>query len=209
MVPKPPARAPDGMLELVTTRLELKQPPRVPRVSITGRTVALVRAKHFPLHFYRYLYDHVGSPYLWWERREMDDEQLASIVQDERVELHVLQVDGAPAGFAELDRRIPGEVELAYLGLVPEYLGQGLGRFLTGRAVELAWRDDDVHRVVVHACSIDHPRALLVYQQIGFAAFDEIRERIEDPRDRGLFPEHEDEAANEPPGSAPDEAPDP
>lgn len=196
MVPKPPARNPDGMLELVTTRLELRKAPRVPRVSITGRTLALHHAKHFPLHFYRYLYDTVGSPYLWWERREMGDEELASIVHDERVELQVLYVDGVPAGFAEIDRRKAGEVELIYLGLVPEYLGQGFGRYLTGRVVEMAWQDDDVHRVVVHACSTDHPRALLVYQQIGFTAFDELREHIEDPRDRGLFPEHEDEAAN-------------
>ena len=140
----------------------------------------------------------------------MGDDELASIVHDGRVELLVLQVDGVPAGFAELDRRRAGEVELSYLGLMPEYLGQGLGRFLTGRVVEMVWQEDDVQRVIVHACSTDHPRALLVYQQIGFAAFDELRERIEDPRERGLFPEHADEPANAGPEDSdddPDETP--
>lgn len=200
--PKPPARRPDGTLELVTTRLELRARPRHPRVSITGRTLTLVHAQRPTLHFYRYLYDTVGSPYLWWQRRELDDEALATIIHDERVEIHVLHVDGVPAGFAELDRRRPGEVELAYFGLVPEYVGQGLGLPFLSRVVDLAWQDDDVERVTVHACSADHPRALLVYQRIGFTPYDMVHEQVDDPRDRGLFPEHGephpiDEAANQ------------
>ena len=115
---KPPARSPDGTLELVTTHLELRHPPRHPRVSITGRTLALVHAKRPTLHFYRYLYETVGSPYLWWERREMDDQALSTLIHDDRIEVHVLQVDGVPAGFAELDRRQTGEVGLTHFGLV-------------------------------------------------------------------------------------------
>lgn len=189
---KPPARRPDGKLELVTTRLELRATPRHPRVSIMGRTLALVHAKRPPLHFYRYLYDTVGSPYLWWQRREIDDEALAAIVHDERVEILVLQVDGVPAGFAELDRRRTGEVALVYFGLMPEFVGQGLGLPFLGRVMEHVWQGDDVERVIVHACSTDHPRALMVYQRLGFVPYDVEHELIDDPRDRGLFPEHED-----------------
>ena len=195
----PPERRPDGTLELVTTRLELCSKPRHHKVSTIGRSLGLVHAKRLPLHFYRYLYDTVGSPYLWWERRELDDEALAAIVLDPKVEIHLLQVDGVPAGFAELDRRQPGEVELVYFGLVPEYVGQGLGITFLSKVVELAWQDDEVRRITVHACSTDHPRALLVYQRIGFQPYDELRETIEDPRDRGLFPEHESAPANEAP----------
>lgn len=202
--PKLPARRPDGKLELVTTHLEMRARPRHPRVSISGRTLALVHAQRPTLHFYRYLYETVGSPYLWWQRRELDDEALAAIIHDERVELQVLQVDGVPAGFAELDRRRSGEVDLANFGLVPEFVGQGLGLPFLGRVVELAWQGDDVERVTVHARSSDHPRALLVYQRIGFAPYDVVREEIDDPRERGLFPEHAraDQPANDEPGAS-------
>ncbi|MCA9705462.1 MAG: GNAT family N-acetyltransferase [Myxococcales bacterium] len=193
---KPPARSPAGTLELVTTHLEMRQPPRHPRVSITGRTLTLVHAKRPTLHFYRYLYDTVGSPYLWWERREMSDDALAALLHDERIEVHVLYVDGVPAGFAELDRRQAGEVELTHFGLVPEFIGQGLGRPFLGRVMDVVWKDEDVGRVTVHACSTDHPRALLVYQRLGFVVVDEVRETIEDPRVRGLFPEHVEPSAN-------------
>jgi GNAT superfamily N-acetyltransferase len=189
---KPPARRPDGKLALVTTRLELRAIPRHPKVSILGRTLALVHAKRPPLHFYRYLYDTVGSPYLWWQRRELDDEALAAIVHDARVEILVLQVDGVPAGFAELDRRRPGEVELVYFGLMPEFVGQGLGLPFLGRVMEHVWQGDDaaLERVTVHASSTDHPRALMVYQRLGFVPYDVEHELVDDPRDRGLFPEH-------------------
>lgn len=197
----PPPRRPDGKLEIVTTRLEQLTVPRHSKVSITGRTLALVHARRPTLHFYRYLYDTVGSPYLWWERRELDDRALAAIVHDERVEIHVLQVDGVPAGFAELDRRRPSQVSLSSFGLIPEFVGQGLGRPFLGRLLEVAWQGDDVGRVTVHAASTDHPRALMVYQRLGFTVYDVQRELLDDPRARGLFPEHADAdhgpAANE------------
>lgn len=202
MVELPPARRPDGTLQLVTTRLELLHKPRLPRVTNTDRTITLVHAKRFPLHFYRYLYNTVGAPYLWWERRELDDETLAAAVLHEQVELHVLIVDGTPAGFAELDRRTPGEVELVYFGLIPDYVGQGLGLRFLGRMMDVAWQEG-VQRVTVHACSTDHPRALLVYQRAGFVAYDEERAVIVDPRDRGLFPEHESAANSIVPPTSP------
>lgn len=202
---KPPALRADGKLELITTRLELRAMPRHPKVSITGRTLALVHAKRPPLHFYRYLYDTVGSPYLWWQRRELDDEALAIIVHDERVEILVLQVDGVPAGFAELDRRRTGEIELVYFGLMPDFVGQGLGLPFLARVLEHAWLGDDVERVTVHASSTDHPRALMVYQRLGFVPYDVERELVDDPRARGLFPEHDDEGAGSEPTPAANE----
>jgi GNAT superfamily N-acetyltransferase len=200
---KPPVRRPDGKLELVTTRLELRSIPRHPRVSITGRTLALCHAKRPPLHFYRYLYGTVGSPYLWWQRRELDDEALATIVHDARVEILVLQVDGVPAGFAELDRRRAGEVALVYFGLMPEFVGQGLGLPFLARVLEHVWQADDaaIERVTVHASSTDHPRALMVYQRLGFVPYDVQHELVDDPRARGLFPEHDD--ADDPLGLTP------
>jgi RimJ/RimL family protein N-acetyltransferase len=190
---KPPARRPDGQLEIVTTRLELRAIPRHPKVSLTGRTLALVHAKRPPLHFYRYLYATVGSPYLWWQRRELDDDALAAIVHDPRVEILVLQVDGVPGGFAELDRRRAGEATIVYFGLMPELVGQGLGLPFLGRVLEHVWQAEDpgLERVTVHASSTDHPRALMVYQRLGFVPYEVERELVEDPRARGLFPEHE------------------
>ena len=102
----------------------------------------------------------------------------------------MLYVDGCPAGFAELDRRRGDEAELAYFGLVPDYLGQGIGKWFLSRVIDLAWEEAPTSRLWVHTINLDHPRALMIYQRMGFVAYDEKTRTVEDPRLRGLFPEH-------------------
>lgn len=180
---------PAGKLEVVTTYLEMLQRPRKTRTApATDRPIALLRAEHPPLHFYRYLYETVGAPWLWYERRVLDDATLAAIVQDPRVEVRVLYVDGCPAGFVELDARNPEEIELAYCGLVPEFIGQGLGLYLIDAAVDRAWSmEPPPRRVWVHTCDLDHPRALLAYQHAGFTPYREETSVIDDPRVTGAM----------------------
>ncbi|MBC8071054.1 MAG: GNAT family N-acetyltransferase [Deltaproteobacteria bacterium] len=174
-------------LEVSTTFLEMFQRPRRVRAAPHGeRSLALLRAERPPLHFYRYLYETVGEHWLWYERRRLDDEGLSTIIHDERVEVCVLYVDGSPAGFVELDARAGPEIELAYLGLVPEFIGQGLGLYLIDCAVERAWdREPEPPRVWVHTCTLDHPRALLAYQHAGFQPYREAHGTIADPRTNG------------------------
>lgn len=180
---------PAGQLEVVTTYLEMHQRPRKSRnVPQSDRPIALLRAARPPLHFYRYLYETVGAPWLWYERRLLDDRELAAIVHDARVEVRVLYVDGSPAGFCELDARNPTEIELSYCGLVPEFIGQGLGLYLIDASVERAWGQDPApSRVWVHTCNLDHPRALLAYQHAGFVPYREETTIIDDPRATGAM----------------------
>ncbi|HET6584661.1 MAG TPA: GNAT family N-acetyltransferase [Nannocystaceae bacterium] len=175
----------DGTLEVGITYLEMRSRPRRHSHDVE-RTVALMRAVHPPLHFYRYLYETVGAPWLWYERRVMDDDELSAIVHDEAVEIFVLYADGCPAGYAELDCRSMPDVELAYCGLVPDFIGEGLGVYLVDHAVELAWQHEP-ERVWVHTCTLDHPRALLVYQRAGFQPIREETKIIADPRKSGAM----------------------
>jgi len=52
--------------------------------------------------------------------------------------------EGVPAGFAELDRRIEGEIELVQFGLMPAFIGQGLGRYFLQWTIDKAWPLGDV-----------------------------------------------------------------
>ncbi len=69
------------------------------------------------------------------------------------------------------DRFFDREVEIAYFGLIPEYIGRGLGPALLDWALERAWSRRP-RRVWLHTCSLDHPKALAVYRQAGFEEFD-------------------------------------
>jgi ribosomal protein S18 acetylase RimI-like enzyme len=178
---------PGGKLDVTVTYLEMtERPDSLPAVT-PARGTSLLRADQPPVSFYRYLYDTVGGPWLWYERRAMDDETLIGHIHDPEVEIYVLYHHGAPAGYAEIDRRVRGEVELAYAGLVPDAIGRGLGLALLTWAVELAWNSAP-DRVWVHTCTLDHPRALAMYQRVGFAPYRQEAVEIDDPRLSGLFP---------------------
>jgi GNAT superfamily N-acetyltransferase len=142
--------------------------------------VVVMQAVQPSLAFYRFLYDAVGRQWQWINRTLLDDDELRAIIHDDRVEIYVLYVDGNPAGFAELDRRQAGEIELAYFGLVPEYIGRGLGKYLLNWVLHQAWSYRP-ERVWVHTCDLDHPAALAFYQKAGFVAYHEefVEQRVE------------------------------
>ena len=85
--------------------------------------------------------------------------------------------EGVPAGFAELDRRIEGEIELAQFGLMPEFIGQGLGRYFLRWAIDKAWNYGP-RRFWLHTDTKDHPAALPNYLKAGFAIYkEEVKDR--------------------------------
>jgi len=137
----------------------------------------LMRLADPPVHFYRYLYNTVGKDYLWVARRRMDDASIATIVSDPKVELYVLYVGGCPAGYAELDFRQRREAELSYFGLLPEFIGRGYGNFLLGSAIDVAW-SHEIERLWVHTNTLDHQRALPLYQKLGFVPYAQERAEI-------------------------------
>ena len=122
--------------------------------------------------FYLDLYQLVGGPWHWWERLAMPETELAELLADPLVEVRVAYVERQPVGFGELDFRQPEEVELKYLGLLPNYIGPGLGSWLLARLLRRAWsRPLPPRRVWLHTCDLDHPRAIEFYRQAGFELY--------------------------------------
>jgi GNAT superfamily N-acetyltransferase len=159
-------------LQTLVSYLEMTAPPLGAPLPPPRAGVEVHRAIAPTLSFYRYLYDAIGADWTWYERKRLDDAQLAAIVHDPKVEVNVLWVLGVPAGLAEIDARDPTEIELAYFGVLPEFIGQGLGRWLLDWSIHHAWRARP-RRFWVHTCDLDHPRALPLYQKAGFRLYDQ------------------------------------
>jgi ribosomal protein S18 acetylase RimI-like enzyme len=172
-------------LTTTVTFLEMAENPHRHVAAPYGIRVALLRAEHPTVGFYRYLFDAVGRDWAWISRRFWSDEELAAVIQHPKVELTVLHVAGVPAGYFELDRRIEGKVELAFFGLMPEFIGKGLGKFMLNAAVSAAWTGE-TGRVWVHTCDLDHPHAIGLYQKAGFKPYRQETEVLKDPRLVGL-----------------------
>ena len=90
-------------------------------------------------------------------------------------------MNGTPAGYSELDLRIENEVEIAYFGLLPEFIGRGLGAYFLRRTTDTAWSTNP-ERVWVHTCNFDSPNAARTYQKVGFSAYYQEEKIIDDPR---------------------------
>jgi GNAT superfamily N-acetyltransferase len=85
---------------------------------------------------------------------------------------------GAPAGYYELERHADASVEIAYFGLLPEFLRRGFGKHLLDDAVVRAW-SLDATRVWLHTCTLDDVAALPNYVARGFRPFRSEVYRIE------------------------------
>ncbi|HKX65332.1 MAG TPA: GNAT family N-acetyltransferase [Rhizomicrobium sp.] len=150
-------------------------PPPQPRAK-----VALLKCDKPPTHFYRYLYDTIGEGYYWVDRKRLTPEALAEVIHDPRNQLFVLYVEGSPAGMAELDLRKPGTCNIAYFGLMPEAVGKRLGYFFLYHTCVNAWLQP-IERLTVNTCTLDHPRALPLYQRLGFTAYNREERFVELP----------------------------
>ena len=174
---------------VTVTFLRMDRAPTEPARALPD-DVTLIHLPRCSLAFYRFLYDTVGAPHLWWLRRAMPDDKLSALLAEPGVEVHVLYRDAEPAGFFELDRRPAASVNLSYFGLLPRVVGEGLGTAFLRAAVDAAW-SGGTGALTVNTCTADHHRALPTYLRAGFRPMRTVREIWDIPTRLGLrIPEH-------------------
>ncbi|HEX3982661.1 MAG TPA: GNAT family N-acetyltransferase [Acidisoma sp.] len=174
---------------VTVTFLKMTERPTGPAPQLPeNATVRLLRAPNNDE--YRALQKQVGQPYLWWLRRVMPDAELASVLRGPQLAIHVLYLDGEPAGFYELDASHWPFVNLNYFGLMPHAIGRGLGTAFLHHAIDNAW-SGPIRGMTVNTCTADHPRALPAYERAGFRRTRAIKEVWSIPDRLGFtIPDH-------------------
>jgi len=125
----------------------------------------------------RSLYERVGGDWHWTDQLIWSDQQWRAYASRPQLETWVASVEGLAAGYFELDTDGNGNTEIAYFGLLPAFLGRGLGKHLLCAAIQRAW-ESGATRIWVHTCTLDHPHALGNYLARGFTVYrHEIRPR--------------------------------
>lgn len=165
-------------IETVITYLQMTERPTHVHPVMPLMPTAILRAEHPPVHFYRYLYDQIGREFNWVLRRKMSDKALEELLHSEDLALYILYVGGVPMGMAELDFSAMPDAQLAYFGIMKEARGQGLGAYFLHHAIDIAWSHSP-ERLLVNTCTLDHPRALPLYQRMGFEVYDQKTEFVE------------------------------
>ncbi|MEL6168371.1 MAG: GNAT family N-acetyltransferase [Pseudomonadota bacterium] len=179
-------------LEYTVTYLEMTHHPRYPwPVMPVGFPGNLVRAERPPDWYFLSLYDAVGRDYAWEDMHSEPPGAVADWLADPKTSLWTLLAHGWPQGFFVIDAREAGRSDLSYFGLVPEAVGKGVGRFLLQTAILTGWSEEGTEKVTVNTCTLDHPRALGLYQ---WAGFDPVRREtltrvLTRPRDLSRIPD--------------------
>ena len=165
-------------IAVTRTYLEMRSPDALRSYYADDANVRFELVRSCPISFFRYLYREVGRAHHWVDRLAWSDEQVSARLVDANVTLWVMYVDGAPAGYAELERHSDDSIEIVYFGLLPDFTRRGLGKLMLTAAVERAW-EQRASRVWLHTCTLDDPAALPNYVKRGFAPYKEEAYSVE------------------------------
>lgn len=154
-----------GTCQTLVTYLEMHTPPAEILVPADNVKITLLE-KPIDVEVYREHYYKVGEKHYWLDRLVMPDDELHGLINADNIDIFIVSIDGAPAGYAEF---IKGEefTEILYFGLYPEFTGKGYGKYFLRWAIEKAWSYGPKW-IQLNTCKLDHPYALTNYKNNGF-----------------------------------------
>lgn len=177
----------ENMAAVVTTYLEMTSPPALKgqKVQVGDQSFEVRELKRPDWLFNREMYLAVGADWKWIDKKPWTEAQWKEYANDPNLRTFAGYYQKEIAGYYELHRsfirddqsRVTGqrdgsEVEIAYFGLLPGFIGRGIGGGLLTSAIENAWAWlPSPVRVWVHTCNHDHQNALANYQARGFRVY--------------------------------------
>ena len=131
--------------------------------------VDLIEPTDFQLN--KFFYKNIGKKHKWVDRLIWSEEQWIKYVSSKNVKTFVLKNKKDLVGFFELiTHSEKKEVEIAYFGILEEYQNKKLGSYLLSDAIKKSFQEN-VDRVWLHTCSLDHKNALNNYLSRGMKIF--------------------------------------
>ena len=157
-------------IEVTRTYLEMRDPSELQGAKLEDPLIRIELQRNCPVELFRWLYVEVGRNYHWIDRLPWTDEDISKHLARPETSVWLMTYDEERAGYFELRKCEDGSTEVAYFGLLPQFLGRGLGKHLLTAATEQAWADG-ANRVWLHTCTLDDPAAMPNYLKRGFRPF--------------------------------------
>lgn len=166
--------------DVTTWYLEMLRPDELRPARAPAAAVEIIRAELPSPEFCRFLYTAVGGRWHWTNRLDWDYDAWQLYLDRAELETWVAYTAGTPAGYAEMERQPEDNVEIVQFGLLPRFIGQGIGGHLLTAAIRRAWALG-ARRVWLHTCSLDGPHALANYRARGLRVYRETTVPMEVP----------------------------
>ena len=149
----------------INTLKELKEVKKISK----DYSLNLLDPSNFQLN--KFFYKNVGKKHQWVDRLIWTDNQWIDYVSSKNVKTYIFKKKDDLAGFFELiSHEEKKEIEIAYFGLLEEFQNKNLGSFLLSEAIKKSFLNN-INRVWLHTCSLDHENALNNYISRGMKIF--------------------------------------
>ena len=124
-------------------------------------SVNLLNPNNFQLN--KFFYKSIGKKHNWVDRLIWTENKWIEYVSNKNVKTYVFKNKDDLIGFFELIIHAEDkEIEIAYFGLLEEFQNKKLGSYLLSQAIKISFADN-INRVWLHTCSLDHKNALNNY----------------------------------------------
>ena len=132
-------------------------------------TLTLVDPPDFQLN--KFFYKQVGEKYRWIDRLVWNEKKWMAYTENENVETYLLKDKENIIGYFELIFNFEKkDCEVAYLGILEKFFGKKYGGYLLSEAIKNSFKNN-IGKVWLHTCSLDHKNALNNYLARGMEIF--------------------------------------
>ncbi len=128
--------------------------------------------KNIDFQINKFFYKNVGKKHKWTDRLIWSEADWINYASNPKVQTYILKVDNDLAGYFELITHTDlSEIEIAYFGLLEEYHNKKLGGYLLSEAIKNCFKKENIKRIWVHTCTLDHENALKNYLARGMKVY--------------------------------------
>ena len=119
----------------------------------------------------KFFYKEIGKKHRWTDRLIWTDKSWTNYLDTLGVSTFVLKNNEDYIGYFEsIFNKDKLDCEIAYFGILEEYIGKKLGGYFLSEAIKISFNIGS-KRIWVHTCSLDHKNALQNYLSRGMKVF--------------------------------------
>ena len=153
--------------------LEINSLENLNKVSCPDNSLILEKVSPPDIELNKFFYKNIGKNHRWIDRLTWDNMKWIRYLENESVNTYILKLSQDLIGYFEVikDDKIKSS-ELAYFGVLEDYVGKKFGGYMLSEAIKLCFEKNS-KRVWVHTCTLDHKHALKNYLNRGMQIFKE------------------------------------
>ena len=165
------------MIEIKRFYLQIRSLEELNKVKKPSKSLMVERSSNnFQLN--KFFYREIGKKHRWVDRLSWSNETWINYLSNKNLHTCVLKKNDDLVGYYEkIYYEENNEFEIAYFGIMEEYIGKGYGGFLLSEALENCLKEK-VKRIWVHTCSLDHENAIKNYLARGMKLYKEEKIKI-------------------------------